>query len=245
MAKAKKPASSPRTAATPAPPGVASPVPASARKRAMPKPHANLEITTCKLLNTELMHRVHQEKYAANQFNPSVVGNARFSPISGVDGKVIPTIYAATTFDGAAMETVFHDVPFEPGFKPVDKAKLKHQSHSTILLTSDLLLADLGTVWLRKLGVAKTELIESDKDQYPDTRKWAEAIHAQRKDIQGLSWMSRQDDRSRAVVLFGDRIKAGVLQQTGASRSLLGDHVAHKEVLALARSIGVTIVDGT
>ncbi len=243
MAKAKKPASPPPTAAVP--PCVASSAPASVRKRAMPKPHADLDVTTRKLHKADVMHRVHQENFAADQFNPMAVGNARFSPISDVDGKVIPTIYAATTFDGAAMETVFHDVPFEQGFKPVDKAKLKHQSHSTIQVTSDLVLADLGTVWLRKLGVAKTELIESDKDQYPDTRKWAEAMHAQRKDIQGLSWMSRQDDRARAVVLFGDRIKPGVLQQTGASRSLLGDPVAHAEVLALARSIGVTIVDGT
>ncbi len=211
----------------------------------MPKPHANLDVTTCKLHKADVMHRVHQEKFAADQFNSMAVGNARFSPISDEKGATVPTIYAATTFDGAAMETVFHDVPFEPGFKPVDKVKLKHQSHSTIQVTSDLLLADLGTVALRKLGVAKTELIESDKNQYPDTRKWAEAIHAQRKDIQGMSWMSRQDDRSRAVVLFGDRIKAGVLQQTGASRSLLGDPLAHEEVLALARSIGVIVVDGT
>lgn len=32
-----------------------------------------------------------------------------------VAGASIPTLYGGTTFDCAAMETVFHDVPIAPG----------------------------------------------------------------------------------------------------------------------------------
>lgn len=220
------------------------PASASSPKRSMPKPHAGLTVTTFKLSESYEMHRVHLERFAANEFNSVSIGNARFSPISNEKGDTIATIYAATTFECAVMETVFHDVPFEAGFKPMDKSKLQRQLHSKIKVTCDLLLADLGTVALRKLGVSRTELIESDKDQYPCTRKWAEAIHAQREDIQGLFWVSRQDDRARNVVLFGDRISGNVLQQIGASRSLLNDPDVYNEVLALAQSIGVTIVAG-
>jgi len=208
-----------------------------------PAPHASLDVTHGKLSTTAVYHRVHHEKYGATQFNPGA-GNARFSPINDANGVPVPTIYAATTFAAAAMETVFHDVPFEPGFKHFDKNKLEGQVHSTVTVKVDLVLADLGTIALRKLGVKRTQLIETDKDQYPLSRKWAEAIHAQHADIQGLSWVSRQDDSARAVVLFGDRIPDGVLQQTGSSRSLLMDDAAYDEVLNLAGRLKVNVVAG-
>jgi hypothetical protein len=92
--------------------------------------------------------------------------------------------------------------------------------------------------------VTRKQLIDTEKDQYAKTREWAEAIHAQAPDIQGLYWTSRQDDSARAVMLFGDRIPKGVLQQVGDSRSLLKDEKAYGEVLDLAEVIGVNIVPG-
>src|SRR3974390_1578805 len=68
----------------------------------------------------ETMHRVHDTIYAVDQFNPSPKGNARFSPILDPSGKVIPTLYAATTPRGALMESVFRDVSYRTGFKHVD-----------------------------------------------------------------------------------------------------------------------------
>lgn len=35
----------------------------------------------------------------------------------------------------------------------------------------------------------RKQLIDSDKDQYPNTRQLAEAIHAQHPDIGGPSWI--------------------------------------------------------
>lgn len=194
-----------------------------ADSQATPKPPGMLHITPWTLSAEQRLHRIHQDLYTGDQFNPGLKGNARFSPIRNADGNPIPTIYAAVTFDAAAIESVFHDVAHAPGYKQYDKRKLEGQMHSEVKAARDLTLVDLSNVPLRKLGVQRRQLIDTEKDQYPKTRAWAEAIHAKHHAIQGLSWMSRQDDTARAVMLFGDRIPAGPLQRVGASRSLLGD----------------------
>jgi hypothetical protein len=94
------------------------------------------------------------------------------------------------------------------------------------------------------MGVTRKQLIDTDKDQYPATRKWAEAIYRQCTQAQGLSWISRQDDSARAVVLFGDRIPEHALRPRGSSRSLVDDADAYDAVLDLADRIGVNIVQG-
>jgi len=142
------------------------------------------------------------------------------------------------------METVFHDVPFAPGFKSFDKRKLVGQIHSVLLSATDLVLADFSNVALRKLGVPRAQLIDTEKDCYPETRKWAEAIHARAAKIQGLCWASRQDDRALAIILFGDRIAAKTLIPHGSSRELLKDTSAYAELLVLADRIGVSVVAG-
>ena len=92
------------------------------------------------------------------------------------------------------METVFHDVPFAAGLKTFDKQKLIDQVYSQVTPRRDLNLVDLSTTALRKLGIRRNELIDTEKDKYPGTRKWAEAIHAACSDAEGLRWVSRQDD---------------------------------------------------
>jgi hypothetical protein len=191
-----------------------------------------------------VLHRIHKLDYGAVQFNPGIVGNARFSPIADADDRLIPTLYGGSSFACAAMESVFHDLPFAPGFKAYDKNKLLGHGHSQCIATRDLVLADLTSRALRKLGVERKQLIDTEKDQYPLTRQWAVAIHAAFPQVQGLCWIARQDDSARALVLFGDRIADGVLQPAAATRSLVGDPAAYGELLALAEQIGVDIVAG-
>ena len=210
-----------------------------------PAPPATLHVSTMTWPKGTTLHRVHLEKYAGDEFNPGVKGNGRFSPIKSARGEPVPTLYGGSTFDcAAAMETAFHDVPFASGFKSYDKAKLKDQVHSRLTPGTDLMLADQRGKALRKLGIERKQLIDTEKDQYPATREWAEAIHAQCPDIQGLCWISRQDDGAQAVMLFGDRIASGVLRQATPSRSLLNDGAAYDELLSLAEQIGVNIVPG-
>jgi hypothetical protein len=214
------------------------------RMATAPSPSGSLNVTRFIWQRGKAVHRIHQQKYAPTAFNPGVVGNARFSPIQTLLGVAIPTLYGGTTFDCAAMETVFHDVPFVPGFKSVAKQKLASQHYSVLEPREDLVLADLSQVALRKLGIARAQLIDTEKDRYPSSREWAHAIYTQCPDVQGLRWVSRQDDRAEAIMLFGDRISAGVLSHIGVSRDLLLDAATYGGLLALAGAIGVTLVEG-
>ena len=192
----------------------------------------------------QVIHRIHLKIYGSSEFNPGLRGSARFSPIKASDGASIPTLYGGTTFDCAAMETVFHDVPFAAGLKTFDKQKLTDQVYSQVTPKRNLSLADLSTTALRKLGVQRNELIDTEKDKYPETRKWAEAIHAVCPSAQGLCWVARQDDRAFAIVLFGDRLAAADLLPTAGQRSEFANVPVYADLLALADRIGVNIVDG-
>lgn len=211
---------------------------------AIPTPGDGLRLSLIEWPQGQLLHRVHQDKYLATQFNPGTQGNARFSPIQDEKGKPIPTLYGGTSRDCAMMETVFHDVPHVAGFKSYDKKKLLGQVHSTVLLNAPLVLVDLASVPLRKLGVTRKQLIDTEKDQYSVTRLWAAAIYQQCPQAQGLCWVSRQDDSARAVMLFGDRVAKSALKAQGPSHSLSEDPASYDAVLDLAKRIGVLIVPG-
>lgn len=88
--------------------------------------------------------------YKGNGFNPGRKGNARFSPIRAPGGKIIPTLYAGTTLDRALMETIFHDVPFTAGFKPLSIKKMAGKVHTVFTPRVDLKLIDLSTIALRR-----------------------------------------------------------------------------------------------
>lgn len=190
----------------------------------------------------QVIHRIHLSLYGGDAFNPGARGNARFSPIRDAAGSSIPTLYGGTSFDCAVMETVFHDVPIAPGLKTFDQAKLVDQVYSTVTPRRDLMLADLSSTALRSLGLRRVDLIDTEKDQYPGTRKWAEAIHEQCPAVEGLCWVSRQDDRARATVLFGDRIPAGDLSLSGSTRSILDESNLLSDLLMLADRIGVNVI---
>ena len=158
-------------------------------------------------------------------------------------GAVVPTIYAGTTLDCALMETVFHDVPFMAGLKMLSKAShVAKKVYSQLRVNRDLRLIDLSAIPLHKLGISRKELIESDGAQYSETRAWAEALHLQQLDADGLTWTSRQADPARALVLFGDRVDSSVLDvAAAASPLLLPDGSAILEVLALAQRLDVLL----
>ena len=189
----------------------------------------------------EIMYRVHDDVYAVDSFNPSPRGNARFSPIHDSAGDVIPTLYAATTPQGALMETIFHDVPYKPGFKRVSVGRLEGKLSSTLAFLSDFQLIDLGKVGLRRLGIHPHDLIDTTKAHYPETRKRAELLYTAYPQAQGLIWPSRQDDRARAVVLFGTRVGATELRPAGISISLMENGVVHEAAKALATDLKVLI----
>lgn len=212
------------------------------QSRCTPEPPKPLSLTLKKIEAGTVLHRVHPDKYSAGQFNPGVRGNARFSPIQDDKGNPVPTMYAGSTMDCALMETVFHDVPHTAGMKTLAKNKLERLVHSQIAITQDLCLVSLASVPLRKMGIRKSDLIETEKDKYPDTRKVAKGIRDQNTEVQGFMWVSRQDDEAYAYVLFGDRIPDGVIVQRGSGADVL-EQSTYDKVIDLAIRLDVMIVD--
>lgn len=213
------------------------------RAKTFPPPADELDATIVLWGKGQEFHRVHDAVYEGNEFNPSRKGNARFSPIRDSDGKIIPTLYAGSTLDCALMETIFHDVPFAAGFKPLSIKKMVGKVHTVFTPCVDFKLVDLGTIALRRLGVDRTHLIDTTKWHYAETRKWAECFYTQYGDVQGLRWTSRQDDSAQAVMLFGTRANSKDLVVGGPSTPLLAGDLASAAVIDLAVRLGVTLVE--
>lgn len=208
-----------------------------------PEPVKPLHATLIEWGKDRSLYRVHHERFEGNAFNTTAKGNARFSPIFDSSGTLIPTLYAGGTLNCTLMETVFHDVPYIPGFKWLPLSILDHQVHSVLTLKRNLILIDLGTVALHKLGIRRSQLIDTMKAHYPRTRRWAEALYKQFPKSQGLRWTSRQDDRAHGVVLFGNRVEPNAIAVGSDSVPLISNGEAILPVLDLALRLGVHLAD--
>ncbi len=212
-----------------------------AKTAPLTEPAESLQATLIEWGGGKTLYRVHHERYRGNAFNPNRRGNARFSPVADRSGNVISTLYAASTLDGALMETVFHNVPYKPGFKWLSLSILDGQVCSALTLKRDLHLIDLGTIALHKLGIKRTQLIDTTEAHYPRTRRWAQAFYEQFPKAQGLRWTSRQDDHAHAVLLFGSRLKPNDLSAEPDPVPLFLDGEAILPVLDLALRLGVIL----
>jgi RES domain len=149
--------------------------------------------------------RCHDSRFGATEFNPGF-GCGRFHPFQDRAGRGVPTLYGASSLDGAFSETLFHNVPVRGPDRIVRRGSLKPMLISTLAPGRDLTLVQLHGHGLSRLGILRSELIETDPDHYRETVRWAQALHAWAESVDGLVWVSRQHDTSSALVLFGDRI---------------------------------------
>jgi hypothetical protein len=162
----------------------------------------------------------------------------RFAPIRDAKGKVVPYLYGGSTLDCAIFETVFHDVPVDAADKFVDLDDFAQRGHGELIASRDLKLVDLTSEGLHRLKVPKGELIASPARDYLDTALWAQALHRQFPDVDGLLWMSRQRDRDHALVLFGDRLR-GVLSGSRIGGPLARNSTLRDAVLQTALRAGI------
>jgi hypothetical protein len=208
------------------------------RRRSPPRPPSK---NSPKLLpiGAGAVWRVHSASYRPTQFNSSDTGDARFSPIRRPDGTTIPVLYGASTLAAALMETVFHDVPTPPGGYILDIESLRDQdlAVSRIRPKRRLSTVDLSTKGLKRLGLQRTDLIDTPVTAYPQTREWAEWLHSATA-AKGLGWTSRQDDSARAVALFGDRIPESAFR-VEVDREPLCEDERLDVLLELAEHIGI------
>lgn len=169
-----------------------------------PSPFPNINRRTLKV-GTKL-HRNHLSSFGAAQFNPCMGQRTRFAPFNDGAGNCVPTLYAATSREAAAFESIFHDIEPTSAFKTVRLATVEQRTISIIVPKRNLVLASLFAPDLKAWGISRSDLIETSKSTYADTGSWAQAIHGASPDVDGLIWTSRQCDPDQCIVLFEDRI---------------------------------------
>ena len=187
------------------------------------------------------LYRVHPVGYEPNQFNPGQAGRpGRFHPIRDTYGDLIPTLYAADRIDGALSETVFHNVVASG---VLFRAELATRNLTRIELRRDIKIADLSGHGLRRLGLDRMQLLEPGAQSYADTAKWAEAIHRSDASIEGIIWVSRQFDRAKALLAYGDRLKTDDITVIGAPERL-DQGKGYRRAQQAASAAGITIIEG-
>lgn len=167
--------------------------------------------------------RVHSANYPAISFNPSEKSNARFSPFADARGLVVPSLYAGSSIKAALMETVFHEIPVPSSGSVLLERNIAERKWAitTVANTEALNLVDLTTVGLRRIGLTRSEVIDTTSAKYPSTQGLARYLHEHFPDAHGLRWISRLYDEGTCIVLYADRIKRGMLLQASPSTDVL------------------------
>ena len=162
------------------------------------RPPDPFDPATATLPEGHLLYRVLSATRTATDFNPGFGSPTRF----GFFGRPkVPILYAADTEDAAIAETLLHDIPAPGGLLPYDQYATKVLVR--LKVTRSVRLGVLHGTGLRRLKVTAAELTASAASSYHSTVRWAAAAH--RTGLDGLVWMSRQCNDTKAYVFFGDR----------------------------------------
>lgn len=201
----------------------------------VPFPDVNLQA----LQAGTVLHRLHVTGRGGDAFNPCLGRPARFSPIYAANGDCVPTLYAASSFESAVFESVFHEIPIKAARKSVKKQDIDDRAHSLITLRRDVSVVTIYAPDLLLWNMERSELVDTSPMHYARTARWAEAIYRACPDAAGLAWTSRKCDPHAAYVFFGDRLRPGdvdaTLREDAGSAKLLS------EIRDLGKRAGIVI----
>lgn len=162
--------------------------------------------------------RIYQRRFGPLDFNGGDAV-ARFRPIRNTSGEVVPTAYGALDQETAIAEAVLRGVSalnrgsprrrlFGLEVEGLDMARLR--------TTRPLRLVRLHGLGLTRLNLLREHVIDSPESEYGYTAAWAHTLYGHRSRPHGLTWTSRQNDTSRAFILWGGtRVRPGWLQLEG------------------------------
>jgi len=211
-------------------------------------PSANLNPQFVTLAKGVPAHQLCDSAFPAGAFHPAtgsaplgIAKRTRFAPIRDIKGALVPYIYAGGTLQCAIFETVFHDVDFTAVSQSVDLADFASRAHCVLTFARDLKLAKLHGTGLARLKAARLELIEGPARCYAYTALWAEALHHQFPDIDGLAWKSRRLDDQDSYMFFGDRVKTADIAASSASGPLNIDAGLRQAVIEEGEDVDVTV----
>jgi hypothetical protein len=141
-----------------------------------------------------LLYRVFTSTRKPTEFNPGVGAPTRF----GFFGKpVVPILYASDTEEAAIAESLLHDIPEDGGVLPYDQ--YSRTALARLEVTRDLRLAALHGLGLKRLKVKPEDVTSSPG-------------------VDGMVWMSRLCNNSKAYVFFGDRCANAFTQDPSHAR---------------------------
>jgi ABC-type multidrug transport system fused ATPase/permease subunit len=98
--------------------------------RPPPSPFPNINTQT--ITKGTVLHRTHGAGFRSAQFNPCMGQPTRFAPFNDPSGACVPTLYAATSREAAAFESIFHDIEPAAAFKTVRLDVVETRSVSRI-----------------------------------------------------------------------------------------------------------------
>ena len=187
------------------------------------------------------LHRIYSTKYPGNAFNPTAAKLNRFSPLFH-RGEVVPVLYAGSSLETAIYETLFHDAHAK-GVKhqALPASALTHMRYGSWQTRRALKLATLHAPDLAVFGVTMDRLTATNSMYYPQTARWAEAIHNNHADIEGLQWTSCRGDPGLAYVLFGDRVGSRDLVSMGNETLIRKDVTLYSLVITCGARCGVRV----
>jgi RES domain len=187
------------------------------------------------------LHRTHSHSLRAAQFNPCLGQATRFAPFSDDRGACVPSLYAASSREAAAFESIFHDIEPRARFKTVPLHMVEARQVSVISPRRDLALVKLFAPDLKAWKITRGRLIDTPKSTYAETALWAKAIHLAHRRVDGLVWTSRQCDPHLCVLLYGDRVNEEDFE-VPESRHVGSDPALLLELRAYGARAGITIV---
>jgi hypothetical protein len=160
------------------------------------------------------LYRCHQKRFPPEAFNPvashQYYGGGRFD---ATKDDSYPFMYVGLTIDCAVVETLLRDLPNdESGAGQLPTAAVSGRRISLLFTTADTELVDLRDLRSQRAVAQDNWLPTADPDRYPQTRHWGHWIRAQVPVAAGFIWRSRRDPALESIVLFGDRVPAGVVE---------------------------------
>lgn len=179
-------------------------------------------------------YTVHHNRYAGNSFNPNTSSTGRFHPFVDRTGKIVSTLYAADTPNGALFETLFRKPESDDyGVTPINVNSFIERSISFWCPTIDLNLADFTHV-TEEYSEIRNALVGS-AIYYSKARVLAKIIHDQ-TDAHGITWNGRQIDMVGLtnIVLFGDRVLPAQLKVLKTFSLQMGDGYRFLKLAATA-----------
>lgn len=202
-------------------------LPASAKAPRLRKIHAGDEL-----------YRNHHINYPGARFNPCLGAETRFAPLRTDAGDCIPTLYAATTFDGAAYETILRGTPSR--YAAIPRQSLDQRGVSRITPRRSLALVPLFTPEIKGLGLDPEAFFACDGSICPFCCTLAQQCWADNPTADGLIWTSIRDSASMALLLFGDRVAAADFDHL-EQRSIASDPSLLDDFVEAAARVGFRI----